>query len=164
MISPSSPLNVPREERAALKEVTKEMANKTPQAGFTLIELLVVMVILGLLAALVVPNYIRQGEKSKLQAARAQVELMGAALDMFRLDVGRYPTSQEGLEALRERPSGLDRWDGPYLKKEIPRDPWGTAYVYRSPGENAPYELQSYGADGIAGGSGDGADIKSWEG
>jgi len=164
MISPSSPLNVPREERSALKEVTKKMANKTPQAGFTLIELLVVMVILGLLAALVVPNYIRQGEKSKLQAARAQVELMGAALDMFRLDVGRYPTSQEGLEALRERPSGLDRWDGPYLKKEIPRDPWGTAYGYRSPGENAPYELQSYGADGVAGGSGDGADIKSWEG
>ncbi len=100
------------------------MANKTPQAGFTLIELLVVMVILGLLAALVVPNYIRQGEKSKWQAARAQVELMGTALDMFRLDIGRYPTSQEGLEALRERPSGLDRWDGPYLKKEIPRDPW----------------------------------------
>ncbi len=142
----------------------KKMANKTRQAGFTLIELLVVMVILGLLAALVVPNYIRQGEKSKWQAARAQVELMGAALDMFRLDIGRYPTSQEGLEALRERPSGLDRWDGPYLKKEIPRDPWGNAYVYRSPGERAPYELQSYGADGVAGGSGDNTDIKSWEG
>jgi general secretion pathway protein G len=140
------------------------MENRTPQAGFTLIELLVVMVILGLLAALVVPNYIRQGEKSKWQAARAQVELMGAALDMFRLDVGRYPTSQEGLDALRQRPSGLDRWDGPYLKKEIPRDPWGNAYLYRSPGESAPYELMSYGADGVAGGNGDGTDIKSWEG
>jgi len=146
------------------KEVTAKMVNRTPQAGFTLIELLVVMVILGLLAALVVPNYVRQGEKSKWQAARAQVELMGAALDMFRLDTGRYPTSQEGLEALRQRPTGLDRWDGPYLKKEIPRDPWGNAYTYRSPGENAPYELQSYGADGVAGGSGDNADIKSWEG
>lgn len=140
------------------------MVNRTPQAGFTLIELLVVMVILGLLAALVVPNYVRQGEKSKWQATRAQVELMGAALDMFRLDVGRYPSSQEGLEALRQRPSGLDRWDGPYLKKEIPRDPWGSVYLYRSPGENAPYELMSYGADGVAGGSGDSADIKSWEG
>jgi general secretion pathway protein G len=144
--------------------VTEKMVNRTPQAGFTLIELLVVMVILGLLAALVVPNYVRQGEKSKWQAARAQVELMGAALDMFRLDIGRYPTSQEGLEALRQRPSGLDRWDGPYLKKEIPRDPWGNIYLYRSPGENAPYELQSYGADGVAGGSADNADIKSWEG
>ena len=140
------------------------MANKTLQAGFTLIELLVVMVILGLLAALVVPNYIRQGEKSRLQTTRAQVELLGTALDMFRLDVGRYPSSQEGLEALRQRPSGLERWDGPYLKKELPRDAWGNAFVYRSPGDNAPYELLSYGADGVAGGTGDGADIKSWEG
>ncbi|MBI3302405.1 MAG: type II secretion system major pseudopilin GspG [Deltaproteobacteria bacterium] len=142
------------------------MTRKTLEAGFTLIELLVVMVIIGLLAALVTPRFIRQEEKAKVKAARAQVELLGAALDTFRLDVGRYPTSQEGLEALRERPSGVDRWDGPYLKKEIPRDPWGNLYVYRSPGENEkePYELQSYGADGVAGGSGDNADIKSWEG
>src|SRR5574341_966892 len=112
-----------------VKEGTEEMTSRTSQAGFTLIELLVVMVILGLLAALVVPNYVRQGEKSKLQTTRAQVELLGTALDMFRLDVGRYPTSQEGLEALRQRPGSLERWDGPYLKKEIPRDPWGNNFV-----------------------------------
>jgi general secretion pathway protein G len=125
---------------------------------------LVVMVILGLLAALVVPNFIKQEEKSKLKAARVQIESFGTALDTFRLDVGRYPTSQEGLEALRSRPSGLERWDGPYLRKEIPRDPWGNPYVYRSPGEQEPYELLSNGADGVAGGSGDGADLRSWEG
>jgi general secretion pathway protein G len=164
MISPSNSLKVSGEKRPTIEGGEGKMGNRDPQAGFTLIELLVVMVILGLLAALVVPNYIRQGEKSKWQAARAQVELMGAALDMFRLDVGRYPTSQEGLDALRQRPSGLERWDGPYLKKEIPRDPWGNSYIYRSPGESAPYELMSYGADGVAGGSGDGADIRSWEG
>ena len=140
------------------------MTRKTLQAGFTLIELLVVMVIIGLLAALVTPKFIHQEEKAKVKAARAQVELLGAALDTFRLDVGRYPTSQEGLEALRQRPSGVERWDGPYLKKDVPRDPWGNLYIYRSPGDNEPYELESYGADGIAGGSGDGADIKSWEG
>lgn len=140
------------------------MVRKIPQAGFTLIELLVVMVIIGLLAALVTPRFIRQEEKAKLKAARAQIALLGAALDMFRLDVGRYPTSQEGLEALRERPSGAGRWDGPYLKKETPRDPWGNPYVYRSPGGTEPYELQSYGADGVAGGGEDSADIKSWEG
>jgi general secretion pathway protein G len=140
------------------------MARTSTQAGFTLIELLVVMVILGLLAALVVPNFIKQEEKSKLKAARVQIESFGTALDTFRLDVGRYPTSQEGLEALRSRPSGLERWDGPYLRKEIPRDPWGNPYVYRSPGEQEPYELLSNGADGVAGGSGDGADLRSWEG
>lgn len=140
------------------------MTQENGQAGFTLIELLVVMVILGLLAALVVPNYVRQGEKARIKAARVQIENLGAALDTFRLDIGRYPTSQEGLDALRERPSGVDRWDGPYLKKEIPKDPWGNLYLYRSPGEKEPYELFSYGADGVAGGAGDGADIKSWEG
>jgi len=134
------------------------------QAGFTLIELLVVMVILGLLAALVVPNYMKQEAGSKVKAARSQVELFGTALDTFRLDVGRYPTTEEGLDALRQRPSGADRWDGPYLKKDVPRDPWGNPYVYRSPGEQEPYELFSYGEDGVAGGSGNNADIKSWEG
>jgi general secretion pathway protein G len=137
---------------------------KSSQAGFTLIELLVVMVIIGLLASLVAPRFIRQEEKAKAKAARAQIEMFGTALDTFRLDVGRYPTTQEGLDALRQRPSGAERWDGPYLKKEIPRDPWGNPYVYRSPGEREPYELSSYGADGVAGGNEDSADIKSWEG
>jgi general secretion pathway protein G len=140
------------------------MVKNRSQAGFTLIELLVVMVIIGLLAALVAPRFIRQEEKAKLKAARAQIELLATALDTFRLDVGRYPTSDEGLDALRHRPGNVERWDGPYLRKEIPADPWGKPYVYRSPGEAEPYELESYGADSVIGGSGDDADIRSWEG
>ena len=133
-------------------------------AGFSLIELLVVMVIIGLLAALVAPRFIRQEEKAKLKAARAQIELLGTALDTFRLDVGRYPTSQEGLEALRRQPGGVERWDGPYLKKDVPADPWGKPYVYHSPGEHGAYDLLSYGADGAPGGEGDNRDVTSWEG
>jgi general secretion pathway protein G len=131
--------------------------------GFTLIELLVVMIIIGLLAALVGPRFIRQEEKAKVKAAKAQIELLSTALDTFRLDVGRYPTSQEGLEALRTQPGGVERWDGPYLKKEVPADPWGKPYVYKSPGEHGPFDILSYGADGTAGGDGDNRDITSWE-
>jgi len=121
------------------------------------------MVIIGLLAALVAPRFIRQEEKAKLKATKAQIELLGTALDTLRLDAGRYPTTAEGLEALRTRPSGLDKWDGPYLKKEVPLDPWGRPYVYRSPSEHGPYDLLSYGADGAPGGEADNADITSWE-
>jgi len=131
--------------------------------GFTLIELLVVMVIIGLLAALVGPRFIRQEEKAKVKAAKAQIELLSTALDTFRLDVGRYPTSQEGLEALRSQPGGAERWDGPYLKKEVPLDPWGKAYVYKSPGDHGPFDIISYGADGVPGGDGDNQDVTSWE-
>jgi general secretion pathway protein G len=135
------------------------------QAGFTLIEMMVVMVIIGLLMALVGPRFIRQEEKAKVKAARAQIELLGTALDTFRLDVGRYPSSQEGLAALRQRPFGVDRWDGPYLKKDVPKDPWDRQYYYRSPGDNGrPYDLVSYGADGGPGGEGDARDLSSWEG
>jgi len=133
--------------------------------GFTLIEMMVVMVIIGLLMALVGPRFIRQEEKAKVGAARAQIELLGTALDTFRLDVGRYPSTQEGLAALRQRPFGTDRWDGPYLKKDLPKDPWEHPYYYRSPGEGGrPYDLYSYGADGAPGGDGDNRDITSWEG
>ena len=131
--------------------------------GFTLIDLLVVRIIIGLLAALVGPRFIRQEEKAKVKAAKAQIELLSTALDTFRLDVGRYPTSQEGLEALRTQPGGVERWDGPYLKKEVPADPWGKPYVYKSPGEHGPFDILSYGADGTAGGDGDNRDITSWE-
>ena len=131
--------------------------------GFTLIELLVVMIIIGLLAALVGPRFIRQEEKAKVKAAKAQIELLSTALDTFRLDVGRYPTSQEGLDALRSQPGGVERWDGPYLKKDVPVDPWGKPYVYKSPGDHGPFDILSYGADGAAGGDGDNRDITSWE-
>ncbi|HJU60423.1 MAG TPA: type II secretion system major pseudopilin GspG [Candidatus Binatia bacterium] len=131
--------------------------------GFTLVELLVVMIIIGLLAALVGPRFIRQEEKAKIKATKAQIELFGTALDTFRLDVGRYPRAEEGLEALRTKPGGLERWDGPYLKKDLPLDPWGNAYVYKSPGEHGPFDIVSYGADGAPGGEGDNRDITSWE-
>ena len=131
--------------------------------GFTLIELLVVMVIIGLLAALVGPRFIRQEEKAKIKATKAQIELLGTALDTFRLDVGRYPSTQEGLEALRTKPGGLERWDGPYLKKDLPLDPWGKAYAYKSPGEHGAFDIVSYGADGAPGGEEDNRDITSWE-
>jgi general secretion pathway protein G len=131
--------------------------------GFTLVELIVVVIIIGLLAGLVLPQFIRQEEKAKLKTARAQIELLGTALDTFRLDVGRYPTSDEGLQSLRQKPGAIDRWDGPYLKKELPLDPWSKPYLYKSPGEHGPYDILSSGADGAPGGEGDNRDITSWE-
>ncbi|MFM7735529.1 MAG: type II secretion system major pseudopilin GspG [Alphaproteobacteria bacterium] len=130
------------------------------EEGFTLIELLVVLVIIGLLATLVAPNFIGQSEKAKPKAARAQLENIRNALDMYQLDVGRYPTTEEGLTALRQRPSSAPRWSGPYLRDELPMDPWGKPYVYRSPGEGGGnYDIQSYGADGRSGGDGNNADV-----
>ena len=135
------------------------------ERGFTLVELLVVMVILGLLAALVVPSYLGRERKARSQAAKTQIELLGTALDTFRLDVGRYPSSQEGLEALRTQPGGISGWDGPYLKKPVPLDPWGRPYMFTSPGQVNPqgYDLLTYGADGKPGGEGEDADITSWK-
>lgn len=135
---------------------------KKKERGFTLIELLVVMVIIGLLVALVGPNVIGQGEKAKPRAARAQIANLGSALDMFKLEVGRYPTESEGLAALRAHPPGLDKWQGPYLKKSVPKDPWDHPYLYRNLGND--YEVLSYGADGTPGGAGVDADINSSEG
>ena len=133
------------------------------QQGFTLIELLVVIVIIGLLAALVGPRFFGKVGIAKLKAAKAQIEMFGTALDTFRLDVGRYPTTEEGLKALREKPSGAERWEGPYLPKEIPNDPWGRPYVYRSPGDHGDYDLFSYGLDGVEGGEGENQDPVSWK-
>ncbi len=133
------------------------------QRGFTLIELLVVLVILGLLAGLVGPQVLRYTGSAKSDTARLQIEELGAGLDLFHLEVGRYPTSTEGLKALVEHPTGVTRWNGPYLKKKnIPMDPWGNAYHYRSPGEEGVYDLFSLGNDSMEGGEGNDADIVSW--
>jgi general secretion pathway protein G len=131
--------------------------------GFTLIELLVVLIILGLLSALVAPKFFGKIEKAKTKTAKAQIELLGAALDDFRLDNGRYPTTEEGLKALREKPGDLETWDGPYLPKPVPDDPWGRPYHYQSPGEHGDYDLLSYGKDGVEGGEKENKDIVSWE-
>lgn len=130
--------------------------------GFTLIELLVVMVILGMLAALVGPQIFGKVGKGKQSAARTQIEMLGQALDSYRLDIGRYPSTSEGLNALMANP-GADGWDGPYLKKSLPNDPWGKPYQYQSPGTHGDYDLYSYGADGAAGGEGENKDVNSWE-
>ncbi|HEX7232252.1 MAG TPA: type II secretion system major pseudopilin GspG [Candidatus Binatia bacterium] len=142
---------------------TDKFLARNASAGFTLIELIVVVVIIGLLAGLVVPQFIKQEEKATAKATKAQIELFGTALDTFRLDVGRYPTTQEGLAALTQKPASADRWDGPYLKKEVPPDPWGKPYIYKSPGDHGPYDIVSYGADGAPGGEENNRDVTSWE-
>lgn len=134
-----------------------------PQQGFTLIELLVVLVILGLLASLAGPKVIGYLGGAKSDSAKLQIEEFGASLDLFKLETGRYPTSQEGLQALVQAPSGLTGWNGPYLKKKtVPKDPWGNEYHYVSPGQHDLYDLSSLGADNREGGEGDDKDLTSW--
>jgi len=137
--------------------------DRKSERGFTLIEILVVIIIIGLLAALVGPILFGKVGMAKLKAAKAQIELFGTAFDAFRLDTGRYPTTEEGLKSLREKPSGIENWEGPYLPKEIPVDPWGKPYVYKAPGEHGDYDLISYGLDGAEGGEGENQDIVSWK-
>ncbi len=127
--------------------------------GFTLLELLVVVAIIGLLVAYVGPRYVAQIGKSETAAARAQIEALAKAIDTYRLDTGRYPSTAQGLAALRERPASVTKWNGPYLQKDVPADPWGKPYAYRTPGAKSDFELMSYGRDGAPGGSGDNADI-----
>lgn len=130
--------------------------------GFTLLELLVVMVIIGMLAGFVAPRYFSQVGKSEVRAAQAQLESLKRALDQYRLDVGRYPTTEQGLNALISRPAGDKKWTGPYLEKAAPPDPWGNPYSYKAPGEHAEFDLVSFGKDGKPGGSNEDADIVSW--
>ena len=130
--------------------------------GFTLLELLVVIVIIGLLAAYVGPKYFAQLGKSEVTVAKAQIEAFEKSLDTYRLDVGRYPSTEEGLGALLVAPPAAGtRWNGPYLKKAVPLDPWGHAYQYRAPGSKGEYDIVSMGKDGQPGGSGDNADISA---
>jgi general secretion pathway protein G len=137
---------------------------RRPDSGFTLIELLVVLVILGLLAALAGPRVLNYLSGARADTTRLQIQGLASALDLYRLDAGRYPTTQEGLAALIRNPGNVPGWRGPYLdSKEVPKDPWGAAYLYRSPGEHGDYDLVSLGADGAPGGQGDAADITSWQ-
>lgn len=129
--------------------------------GFTLLELLVVVVIIGLLAGYVGPRYFEQVGKSEVSVARAQIDAFDKALEHYRLDTGRFPSSDQGLAALNLAPAGEVRWRGPYLKKDLPLDPWGNAYQYRQPGTRSDFEIISYGRDGKPGGTGDDADLSS---
>jgi general secretion pathway protein G len=130
--------------------------------GFTLLELLVVIVIIGLLAGLVAPRFFDQVSKSNTKIARAQIDSLEKALDQYRLDVGAYPTTEQGLAALNARPLNLEKWAGPYLKKAVPPDPWGNRYLYKAPGDHGDYDLSSLGSDAQPGGSGEAADVVSW--
>ena len=133
-------------------------------AGFSLVEMLVVLTIIGLIVGLVGPRVLNYLSESRTKTARLQIESLGSALDLFYIDVGRYPTSSESLDALVKRPDGVDVWNGPYIKGgRIPVDPWGNSYQYRSPMEKAPYEIVSFGADGRPGGTGAATDISNVE-
>ena len=140
-----------------------KVAKTTRHSGFTLLELLVVMVIIGLLAGIVAPRYFSQVGKSRIKAARAQIDSLDKALEQFRIDTGRLPTTEEGLAALNSAPPGMTGWEGPYLKRALPQDPWGHPYVYVQPGTHQnDFDLESYGRDGQPGGSEEDADLGNW--
>lgn len=130
--------------------------------GFTLLELLVTLVIIGLLAGYVAPKYFSQVGKAEVNAARAQIDALEKALDQYRLDTQQWPTTQQGLAVLITQPVGVAHWAGPYLKKNVPPDPWGQPYQYRYPGQHGEFDLYTLGKDGRAGGEGEAADIGNW--
>lgn len=141
---------------------TKNVRIKTREQAFTLLELLVVMVIMGLLAAFVAPRYFAQVGKSQVKAAKAQIDAFDKALDQYRIDMGRYPTTEEGLNGLMSAPPSDPAWGGPYLKKAVPLDPWGRPYAYAQPGTHTEVDIISYGKDGQPGGTGENADVTNW--
>jgi len=145
--------------------MTKRINATRGSRGFSLLELLVVLLLLGAFAGIFAPKIFGQAEKAKQKAAKLEIDQIGQALDLYKLEIGRYPTSQEGLGALMTAPSGVANWNGPYLKRNaVPKDPWSNEYRYVSPGDqNRPYDIISLGSDGKEGGDGDGKDINSWQ-
>jgi len=150
--------------RQSLKKKDRRLARFEQTRGFTLIELIVVIVILGLLAGLVVPRLFKHVGQARTATARAQISAFQTALGAYKLDTGSFPSNELGLEALRTAPSGVRNWNGPYLPKEVPLDPWGNPYVYKFPGDHGDEpDIISYGADGRPGGEGEDADVCSWK-
>ncbi len=139
------------------------MRRTKKQSGFTLLELLVVMVIIGLLAGYVGPKYFSQLGKSETKAAKAQIEALAKALDTYRLEVGHYPSTEQGLSALNTQPSGEAKWHGPYLAKGLPNDPWGKPYLYKFPGAHGDYDVWTLGSDGVSGGEESASDVGNWQ-
>ncbi|MCP4155468.1 MAG: type II secretion system major pseudopilin GspG [bacterium] len=133
------------------------------EKGFTLIEIIIVVIIMSLIATLIVPRLFKKVEKSKQKIAKTQIIMLENAIKMFKLDTGRYPSKKEGLTAMLEKPAKVSNWDGPYLEKGLPKDPWGKDYIYDFPGKNYTFEITSFGADGQKGGEGENEDITNWE-
>lgn len=151
-------------ETGLTRPQNKAMRSRSRRRGFTLVELLVVLAILGLLVGLVGPQVMKALGGSKTKTARIQIEDLSATLDIYRLELGRYPTTNDGLQALVENTAGAANWNGPYLKKnQVPKDPWGNDYQYRSPGEHGSFDIWSLGADNREGGEGENQDILGWE-
>ena len=145
---------------------TKRLRECNNESGFTLVEMLVVLVIIGLIAGLVGPRVLNYVNEARVKTTRIQIENIASALDLYSIDVGRYPTSNEGLQALVKQPSGVDVWNGPYLKAkggDVPKDPWNHDYIYQCPGEHGAYDLYSLGAHGREGGEGSASYITNWQ-
>jgi general secretion pathway protein G len=146
----------------AIRQSMRRRPARHGERGFTLVEMLVVITIIGLVMGLIGPRVLNYLGEAKVKTAKLQIESFGSALDLFYLDVGRYPSASEGLTALADRPGNAPVWNGPYLKNaSVPADPWGHVYVYRTPGEKGPYEIVSFGSDGQEGGTGTAADISN---
>jgi general secretion pathway protein G len=147
----------------AIRQSMRRRPARHGERGFTLVEMLVVITIIGMIMALVGPRVLNYLGESKVKAAKIQIESLSSALDLYYLDVGRYPSTSEGLAALAHQPGGVQSWNGPYLRTgAVPNDPWGHPYIYRSPGEHGSFDIVSYGSDGVEGGTGTAADVVSW--
>ncbi len=145
-----------------MKTAKSRTGDRRSEVGFSLLELIIVLVILGLLASVVGPRIVGEGWKAKVKVAKIQIEELGEALEAFRLEIGRYPTTNEGLRPLAEN-TGIEGWDGPYLRKPfVPKDPWKREYQYLSPGQHGDYDIWSFGADGVPGGEKEDVDVTSW--